>query len=468
MPIDEFSPFTLNEDQQKAAGLLETFLDEPLDQVFILKGHAGTGKTTFLDSVIKYLKSIKRPVILLASTGRAAKIVGEKACYDAETVHKHIYTYDVEHADDEKKIRRLVFRLKDNMYPVETIFIVDECSMISDHKTSGVFIDFGSGKLLSDFFSYTGSRKVIFSGDPCQLPPINALFSPCLDAGYLMQKHQKNVKEASFVQVMRHQPGSGIHFNTTNLRNIIESGKFPALQIKVSGYEDIHLIYNEESMAEEYIRCIRSRSVNDVILLTFSNAKAAEMNRTIRHLLFPGKDRMVKGESLMVMQNNYKFDIANGEHLLITIIEKKSEIRAGLTFLNITGQVRDTFGTRIIQGKLIENLLYAKESGLTSEQEYNLYLDFIIRMKGKGITPKHEGFLSEMLTDPWLNAIRAKFGYAVTCHKAQGGEWMDVFIILEKCLFNPTLEKENQYRWSYTAISRGVRNVHFLDNYCLK
>jgi ATP-dependent exoDNAse (exonuclease V) alpha subunit len=468
MSIEVFSPFTFNPDQITAASRLEKFIDEKESNIFILKGHAGTGKTTLIDALIKYLKDRKVPVVLLASTGRAAKIVGEKARFAAETVHKHIYILDVEKHDDENKIRRLTFRLRSNSHPYDTIYIVDESSMISDRNVEGTYITFGTGRLLTDLFMYAGTRKIIFSGDPCQLPPVNALFSPCLNPDYLAEYHRKKTEVSLLQTVIRHSPTSGIHFNTTSLRKNIESKAFPFLKVKISGYNDLNLIADEDTLTWEYVRQLRSGNVEDIIMITFTNAKAAEMNRRIRALLFPGKDRMVKGESLLVTQNNYLFDIANGEHLMVTGIERLKEERAGLTFINISAQVKGVFGNRLIQGKLIENLLYSKESVLTTEQEYLLYRDFMIRIKKKGINPKSPAFLSELLTDPYLNAVRAKFGYAVTCHKAQGGEWSDVFIIFEKCLFNPELGKETHYRWAYTAISRAVRRIHFLNNICLE
>ena len=465
--ISDFSPFRFNEDQQIAVGLIEDFIEDDAYRVFILKGNAGTGKTTLIEALIKYLKAMDIPVVLLASTGRAAKIVGEKSQYESETVHHHIYTLDVEKNDDENKIRRLIFKLRINPYPLNTVYIVDECSMLSDHATGGVFIDYGSGKLLSDFFFYLGNRKVIFSGDPSQLPPVNTAFSPALSKSYLVEKHHKTVMESALRQVMRYSERSGIYQVVSGLRNQIENKQFGYLSLKVSGYSDFTVFANNDTMVEAFVNQLRRSGIDDSVFLCYTNAMAAELNSAIRSLLHSNKPNLVKGELLMVMQNNYKLDLANGEHLQVVDFNGTTESRAGITFRGITAFVKDVNGQRLVKGLLAEDLLYAREPAFTAQQEYELFKDFAIRMKNRGIKPKDPEYLSEMLTDPFLNAIRAKFGYAVTGHKAQGGEWNHVFILPERSLFNPTA-RENQFRWMYTAISRAITKVYFLSNYCLK
>jgi ATP-dependent exoDNAse (exonuclease V) alpha subunit len=466
-PLEAYSPFTFNTEQRSAAEDLAAFINQDENNVFILHGHAGTGKTTLIDALIKYLKNKDIPVVLLASTGRAAKIVGEKAGCDASTVHRNIYILDVEKTDDENKIRRLVFRLRVNEDAERAVYIVDESSMISDHFTKGVFIDFGSGKLLTDLFRFLGPRKVIFSGDPCQLPPINTAFSPALNQAYLAETHKKVISASKLTQVMRYAENSGIFENTSLLRQSIERKDFGRLNIYVRRHSDLDVFSDLDSMVESYVSRIRQYGLEDALLICHTNAMAADLNRTTRSMLYPGKSKIVKGELLMVVQNNYKFNLANGEHMHITGIEQKSEQRAGLTFRAIEGYVNDARGQKIIKGLLIEDLLYAREPSLNVEQEYALFKDFAIRASNLKIRPKDPAYLDLMLSDPYLNAIRAKFGYAVTCHKAQGGEWPAVYIVLERSIFNPTA-RENQYRWMYTAISRGIKNVNFSDNWCIK
>lgn len=465
--IQSYSPFTFNLEQESAAGKLEDFINQDYNDVFILHGHAGTGKTTLIDALIKYLRARSIPVVLLASTGRAAKIVGEKAGTDASTVHRHIYTLDVEKTDDENKIRRLLFRLNRNDESDNTVYIVDESSMISDHFTQGIFIDFGSGKLLTDLFLYAGSRKVVFSGDPCQLPPVNTAFSPALNKVYLEEKVKKRVAASKLTQVMRHSTASGIYRNATALRQAIEIKEFGWLNINASGYNDLDVFSNIDDMVLSFVGQVKAQGLESALLICHTNAMAADLNRSVRALMYPGKTGIVKGELLMVMQNNYKFNIANGEHMHVTNIASSTEQRAGLSFRAIEGYVNDARGQKVIKGLIIDDLLYAREPSLSAEQEYSLFKDFAIRMSKLKIKPKDHAYLNMMLSDPYLNAIRAKFGYAVTCHKAQGGEWPAVYIILEKSIFNPTA-KENQFRWMYTAITRGIQKVYFSENRCIR
>ncbi|MBM3435115.1 MAG: hypothetical protein FJY07_02730, partial [Bacteroidetes bacterium] len=321
--IANFSSLTFNNDQLKAAGLLEKFITDQNQNIFLLKGHAGTGKTMLIQAMIKYLKSIERPVVLMASTGRAAKIVAEKARYGAETVHKGIYVLEVDKTDDENKIRRLKFRLKDCVRPEKTVFIIDESSMISDTNLGGKFIDFGTGRLLTDLFTYTGTRKVIFSGDQCQLPPIEALISPSLDATYLRNVHHKTVAETTLTEVMRYRKESGIYQNTDKLRSCIEKKIYHKFQIFVSQHKDHHLHYTEEKLVDSYVNKVGKAGIANVIMIVFKNATAAELNKMIRMKLFPRHRFLVKNELLLIVQNNYKFDVANGEHLIVDQVAKE-------------------------------------------------------------------------------------------------------------------------------------------------
>jgi ATP-dependent exoDNAse (exonuclease V) alpha subunit len=466
MSLESFSPFTFNEDQKIAAGLLEKFLDDAVDRVFILSGHAGTGKTSMIQAPIRYAMDKKVPVVLLASTGRAAKVVAEKAGYTAETVHKHIYQLAVDETDDEKKMKKLIFKLRPNLSPENALYIVDESSMISDHHTESVFIKFGTGKLMTDLFLYTGDRKVVFVGDPAQLPPVNTLFPPSLTPFYLRNTHRKTIARATLEAVMRHRANSGISYNTGQLRKIIEGNQKVYMKIKASGFNDISLHFNPDSLVSEYVHSIREYGLEDNIFVCFSNALANQFNEKVRDLLFPNKKGLQKKELLMVVMNNYKFDITNGEQIVVDWVNKQAEHLAGLTFRDFTGLVKDVNGYRTVTGKLLEDVLYSRSPSLSNEQEWALYKDFMIRIHRKGVRPKTPEFLAELISDPWLNAIRARFGYAVTCHKAQGGEWERAFVVFEPSLFMQ--DKVYQHRWAYTAISRGMKELHLLDNRCIE
>jgi len=464
--IEPFSPFTFNDDQRRAASLIETFIDDTDTGILILTGHAGTGKTSMISAVIRYLFSLKRGVVLLASTGRAAKVVEEKTGVHAETVHKHIYILDENQTDDENETRRLIFKMKGNFSNMDTVYIVDESSMISDHETSGIFINFGTGRLLSDFLSFAGKHKIIFVGDPLQLPPVNSLFSPCFNVEYLESKANCRVVKAELYQNMRHGTTStGIAFNTGAFRNIIEDGRYNRLRIRCSGFNDTAVCYSLEDMTVDYCRIIRSSGLKAGIFISFTNEAANHINHMVRNMLFVRASSPVQGDLLMVCQNNYCFDLANGEHIQVMELSDRTEIKAGLTFRDAVFRIEDNNKDRFLKAKIIEDLLYTNRPFLTEAQENSLWRDFMIRLSIRKIKQKSPDFITELLSDPYINAIRARFGYAVTCHKAQGGEWDHVYINLERILF--VQPPEFQHRWAYTAVTRAVKSLHLLNNYAL-
>ncbi|NWG75677.1 MAG: ATP-dependent helicase, partial [Rubrivivax sp.] len=339
-------------------------------------------------------------------------------------------------------------------------------SMISDHHTESVFIKFGTGKLLTDLFLYIGNRKVVFVGDPAQLPPINTLFPPSLTPSYLKNTHQKNISRTTLKEVMRHRDNSGISYNAGQLRKLIEDNQKVHLKIKASGFNDIRLHFTADSQVTEYVRVIKEYGLEDTIFVCFSNALANKVNEKVRSLLFPNKKGLQKNELLMVVKNNYKFDITNGEQIILDWVNEQAEHRASLTFRDFTGHVKDVNGYITVTGKLLEDVLYSQNPSLSNEQEWALYKDFMNRIHRKGVRLNTQDFLMELITDPWLNAIRARFGYAVTCHKAQGGEWERAFVVFEPSLF--LQDKVYQHRWAYTAISRGMKELHLQDNRCIE
>jgi len=468
MNIAQLCKVKLNEEQNRTAADIEEFLNNPDSDTYLLKGHAGTGKTTLLHGVIEYLKKCETSFVLLASTGRAAKILSEKTGHITSTVHRHIYQFELDEMDDVNEIRKLVFRLKTFMPGSDTVFIIDESSMISDHKTSGGFVKFGTGRLLTDLFKYIGDCKVIFTGDPSQLPPVNLQFSPALLPDYLSKQHNRKLSISSLSTSMRHSFGSGIGWNTDKLRDNVVNNFQGYLQIKASSFADIKIHYKLEEMATAYAELIRKTGIENVIFITFSNKQAAGLNEMIRANLFNKKNTINVGEILMVFANNYLHDIANGEHLTISKVGETVQ-RAGLTFREIEAFIKEPQNYRTFRGLVIEEMLFDESASLGTMREHALFKDFAIRMNTEGINPKKQPdiYLTKLLTDPFLNAIRAKFGYAVTCHKAQGGEWDNVFMLIEKGLFHPEI-KPQIFRWSYTAVSRAVKQLHILDNYAVK
>ncbi len=467
MDTSKYFDINLNGEQQKAVEKLMQFFEQPGKRLFILKGHAGTGKTTLVKGLINYLKKQEVKSVLLASTGRAAKILSEKASVPASTVHKHIYDFASDQLDDKIKIRKLTFKLIKNLAKENTVYFVDESSIISDHKVKATFLNFGTGMLLTDLLYYCGNRKIVFVGDPAQLPPVNCKFSAALSESYFNQQFSINPQTSNLTQIVRFNKSSGIYHNTDHFRQAIQKGSFPMLSIKAKGYADIILHHNLQDMVRHYVERIRTIGVENCIFINLSNKQNNYVNNLTRSYLYSQKKAIQfnKNESLMVVRNNYLHNLLNGDQILVKSVSPKVEYKAGLGFRNAELMHINEAGGQVIQAKVIENLLGMNTPDLSQEQEYKLFVDFVIRMRNLGLRASDQKFKEMMMEDPYLNALRVKYGYAITCHKAQGGEWQEVFIQFEKSMFY--FQKADLYRWAYTAISRSMKKLHLLDNRCI-
>ncbi len=510
--IENYYNFELTDEQKE---LVEQLLDffRSDDSVFIVKGYAGTGKTSVMLGLVKYLGKNNKPFMLMASTGRAAKVLAQKAMYPASTIHAAIYVlHIVEVKDSDNEISyRISFKQKIPNPVQETIYFVDESSMISNRIQSGGSIVYGTGYLLNDFFTYTGNGKVVFIGDPAQLPPVNARFSPALDKWYLRDTVGHGVRVFTLKKIMRYEENSGIFYNTERLRQSIESKRYPPLSIKAHDFDDFTVYYHENDLIKSYYEKIKSVGIDSCIFITYTNKTAAFVNRKVRHHLWGNRsDRLQPGESLIVARNNYLYNLNNGDLITIDSFEDSVIRKANLTFQWITVRVQDedpAKGVMLKRVLIIKDLLDTDSRDLSLEQDmellknyfgrmsriakelYNIiienqnsspaYFEEIIGNKALefGVTlnvsaireniPSKRAFIKKiardnMQSDPYLNALRVKYGYAVTCHKAQGSEWPEVFIFLERAL--SYFDKEGLYRWTYTALSRAEKRIHILNN----
>lgn len=468
--IADFSPFTLNDDQKIAAGLIQNFIQDTEDQVFILKGHAGTGKTTLMKAVVRYLKDQKREPILLASTGRASKILSEKTEIESSTVHKHIYTMQMDERSENESNPKLVFVLRMNAAPTNAVYIVDESSMLSNHQISGGFLNFGTGRLLTDLFRFIGKRKIIFVGDAAQLPPVNCAESPAMWRQSIQANHQVFAQEFTLEQVMRFNENSGINSNANALRKIIYGQTSSAnFKLRASQYPEIATYPLDSLMSEHFGYQFKRNGPENQIFLVYSNRMANEINKLIRRELGLNHTHIANGEWFMVSQNNYMYEVSNGDHLELLDFDKQVEHKAGLKFRKVMLKKHDQAGGKVVSALLIDDLLYQDAPNLSVEQEQLLFKDFAIRMSKENIKPKQnkETYLMRMLSDPYLNALRLKYGYAITCHKAQGGEWPEVFVVLENALFHPN-NAAWMHRWIYTAITRASLKLHLRENLLIR
>lgn len=455
--------------QQQAFDRLRTFLQNDQDQVFILKGYAGTGKTTLVGQVAALLKKEDRPFQLLATTGRAAKVLQNKTGYTAATLHACIYTFDdvagVSDAGDAAAGEQLQlhFNLRSNIFShPKLVYIVDEASMIShEGAKAGHTARFGSGSLLHDLLAFADGRKIIFVGDPCQLPPIadNPL-SSALSAGFLRSELGLPVDEVELTEIVRQQGGSEILRLAQPFRDDVRRGSFVNYpKVPAPGGRQAMLLPDDRELVRAYVDRIRGHRYHDAIMICHANWQVNRLNQHIRKALYPDW-QLQERELLMIVQNSYSVDLANGDQVILERAAFDSK-RAGFVFLKV--RVRALHNDAVYETLLIRDLLYNNEAGLSREEVQRLLIDFDQRMRAKGIRRKSTAYKEAMFADPYLNALRAKFGYAVTCHKAQGGEWPHVYLNIYKSIYG--MNGPALYRWYYTALTRAKEQLFLNDGW---
>lgn len=491
------SNIKLTESQNNVLNDLVAFTNSD-DRIFVLKGYAGTGKTTMMKFFIEHLEETKKSYKLLSTTGRAAKILSNYTNHKATTIHNLIYTYksfnrevkdiDTKQSGVEKTGQLyLVFEpavIQSSKEESSVIYIIDESSMISDIEDKNVIqAKFGSGRLLKELLSYDqrSDSKFVFVGDPCQLPPIQGTFSPALEVDYLTKTFSCGVKEAQLTQIMRQDGCSGIVSASAKLRK--QWTQAPERQDyygynRVWGYlnirnnNDVVLLRGEEEMESLYLSDIKNYGYNHSIFVCKRNKDCTAISLRIRQQLGYRKTIEV-GDLLMVIQNQNTTGLMNGDMVEVLEIEDKiistPENRWQTNLIFRAVKVKELFTQREYQTLLIEDTITSDKNNLTPEQQTNLFLDFIARMKDLGITEKKNKakFDSSMREDSYLNALRCSYGYAVTCHKAQGGEWENVYIHFgaRNITMNPT---KQIYQWAYTAITRAKNKAFLVDEFYIK
>lgn len=473
-------PFRLSTGQEKAINRLKLFMYRPGKGIFILKGYAGTGKSTLIREFIRELTKKEKTFSLMASTGRASKIVSNIAGIEARTVHSQIYTFqeinqDIEKIVNERKASGGVDKsgqlllnfdlvtLEDNGSEPR-IYIVDESSMISDKPDpNAVQAMFGSGRLLSDLLKYDKNGKFVFVGDECQLPPVTQSTSPALDESYLIRNYDFPVEEFVLTEIIRQSSDNDIIVASKKLRDLYlypplyKWAKFPLL-----GYKNIRVMSDQATLLKNYVDNIKKNGYNHSTLICFSNNACDTMTSIIRPMLGIRQTQVQERDLLLVTQNNYISGLMNGDLVEVTEVGVR-EHRAGLTFLKIS--VKELFTNKVYSQWMVENILYSVRTNLTQIEQKDLYVDFFIRMKSKGIHQKSPMFNKYMLSDPYLNALRAVYGYALTCHKSQGGEWDQVYLDIAKNV--PAIQKPYVYQWIYTAMTRAKVHLNIVDNWWL-
>lgn len=423
--------------------------------VFLLNGYAGTGKTSLTGAMVKALTARGMKTILLAPTGRAAKIFNEYSGHAAFTIHRKIYR--------QRQYMDEGFGLAENKH-TNTLFIVDEASMISNTAGEGAF--FGTGRLLDDLITYVYSGKgcrLVLMGDAAQLPPVGQIESPALQASTLSAYGLK-VYNVYLKQIARQAQQSGILFNATILRRNMDSQMLVAPHLQLKQFADIEAV-SSEFLMEKISDCYDNGGLNDTIVVTRSNRRATMFNGGIRNQILYREDELVNGDMLIVSKNNYhwaaNYDnmdfIANGDVVCIKRVWGEIEHRYGLRFANVTVEFPDHDNTEI-DVKIILDRLLSDTPALSQEQNEKMYNEIMESLTGD---KRHR--YAALKQDPYFNALQVKYAYAVTCHKAQGGQWRNVFIDMGG-IMPDAMGTMDFYRWLYTAITRARNNVFLINS----
>ncbi|AXJ02451.1 UvrD-like helicase C-terminal domain-containing protein [Cyclonatronum proteinivorum] len=457
---------------------LLSFLDEPQEKVFILKGYAGTGKTTLIRGLINYLKKQEKTVCLLASTGRAAKIAGDLTGAPASTIHSHLYKFtrldkDLDELEkqelnpqtDQYGQIKMVFAAHESLLDPGAVYVIDESSMISDEpddRTS--FALFGSGKLLQDLIGHDPHGKFIFIGDPCQLPPANMPFSPALTKGYIEATYKVKAQEFELTQIVRQDANSGITKAASRLRELyFQNPQWRYGYLFLKGKKNVNLHTSHVSLLNAYIAQIEGDNFARATLIAQTNRHCKQINESIRRMLGRRSGRIEAGDLMMVTQNNYLVPLVNGDLVTIEAVGE-STYRTGLQFTKV--RVKPLNKEETYEVLLLEDVVYALGPNITTDQHKSLLIDFNRRMKALGLKQSQREFNDNMMADPYLNALRANFGYALTCHKSQGGEWDEVFLYLDNKIQG--IPRPGLYQWWYTAVTRARKTLHAVDDWFVK
>jgi ATP-dependent exoDNAse (exonuclease V) alpha subunit len=460
--ISKSFPHEPTEQQMELFRRLHTFLmSENGDECFILKGYAGTGKTTVLGALVKALGAYNYKSVLLAPTGRAAKVITNYSGRKAFTIHKRIYRKKSALNVDES------FMIADNM-STNTIFIIDEASMISDELSGN-----NRDTLLHDLVNYvynTRNCKLMLVGDTAQLPPVGADDSPALDIELMKDQFLLDVHSYELTDVLRQQKDSGILFNVTRVRDIIRSQKPAIPQIVTKGYKDVYRM-GGDVLEEGLNYAYHKYGYDSTLIICRSNKNANLYNRQIRGRILMREEELTGGDQLMVVRNNYFWlqdqeegstgFIANGDIARVKKVRRFEEMY-GFRFADVQLEFIDYAEDPVLDCKILLDTLYSEAPALQPIDQKRFYLE---AMKDYDHIPNKRMKHEELKLNPYYNALQVKFAYAITCHKAQGGQWEAVFV--DQGYLTDEMVNTDFLRWFYTACTRATNEL-FLVNFSEK
>lgn len=446
------------EEQENTLNSFSNFLLSPSsEKIFVLRGYAGTGKTSLVSALVKTLGEVGRKCVLLAPTGRAAKVFSLYSRHPAYTIHRRIYRQRVFSGDMEN------FTLNTNLHR-QTLFIVDEASMIANEGLSGA--SFGTGRLLDDLIEYVYSVpgcSLMLVGDTAQLPPVGEEQSPALSVPVL-QGYGLEVTECLLTQVVRQAADSGILYNATLLRHsIMKDACFGLPSVRIGKFSDVKVIQGGdliEAISDSYDKV----GMDETIIICRSNKRANLYNRGIRNTILYREDELNAGDVLMVAKNNYFWGadckeldfIANGD---VAVVRRMRRVREmyGFRFADVVLRFPD-YDDLELEVTLLLDTLHTDFPSLPRKQGEKLFE--AVFEDYAHLSSKRER-IKKIKEDPYYNALQVKYAYAVTCHKAQGGQWQRVF--LDQGYLTDEMVSPDYYRWLYTTFTRATETLYLVN-----
>jgi len=432
-------------------------LNDKNNEIFILKGYAGTGKTTLISTLVNYLKEANKKYVLLAPTGRAAKVISNYSQKPAFTIHKRIYF------PKKSQSGGVSFTLQQNKFK-NTIFIVDESSMISDTSQESKLYE--NGSLLDDLIFYVDQGtncKLVFIGDTAQLPPVNLEVSPALNSDTLSIHFDKEIQQIELDEVMRQAEKSGILFNATALREELKSHFIDAFKFQLKSFKDIVRLQDGYEIEDAIYQSFEKNGSEETAFIVRSNKRANQYNQQIRAKILNREGELSTGDLLMVVKNNYFWlkensdagFIANGDIIEVLKINSIQELY-GFKFAKVTIRMIDYPNQPSFETMLLLDTITSESPSLTYEESNLLYQEVMKDYEEE--RQQYRKFL-KVKNNPHFNALQVKFSYAMTCHKSQGGQWNTVFV---EQPYLPNGVDRDYLRWLYTAITRAKEKLYLI------
>ncbi|MBS7321840.1 MAG: AAA family ATPase [Myroides sp.] len=451
-------PFDLTLKQDAFLRKIAQFvLSEHQDEIFVLKGYAGTGKTTLLSNLVNQLSLVRKKYVMLAPTGRAAKVISNYAKQPAFTIHKKIYY------PKKNQQSGVAFTMQANKHK-NTVFIVDESSMISDNVTDATMYTHGS--LLDDlmYYVYSGENcKLIIVGDTAQLPPVGMDESPALNEDRLALQYDMKVDFIELTEVMRQEEDSGILYNATELREQLQQEFYDFFEFDVKPFKDIVRLQDGYETLDAIHDAYSHKGNEETIFIVRSNKRANQYNQQIRTRILDNDSEISAGDYIMVVKNNYFWlkeskvtdFIANGDILEIMQIYRYHELY-GFRFASVKVRLIDYPDMAPFDTIVLLDTLHSESASMTYEESNRLYQEVLLDYQDETTAYRR---MQKVKNNEYFNALQIKFAYAVTCHKSQGGQWDTVFI---EQPYLPDGISKDYMRWLYTALTRAKEKVYLI------